>query len=157
MSDTTALDWRGYIVDAGYFWATFPAHILGAWDDEATAATIGVFASAREFAEVVLTFDEPHPVPFSDSVWFTLDAAGTYASAVEAAAAAEGPTCARLPAWTCDDEPTGIVLEVVTDPNQYDGVCLDIGDFIVSRHHATDLARAILAAIDYLIANGAPQ
>ena len=153
----TALDWRGYIVEAGHFWATFPAHILGAWDDEDAAATIAVFASACEFAGVMLTFEEPHPVPFSETVWFTLDAARTYAAAVEAAAASEGPTCARLQAWTCDDEPTDLELEVVTDPNQFNGVFLDTGNFLVSRHHATDIARAILAAIDYLIANGAQQ
>jgi len=168
MTPTTA-DWRDYIVSGyGFFRAQIPAHALA--PDLLTVvgdATVEVTAEAGVDDQGV-TVALRLPGDYTD-VWFEVgpargevDTAGGYAAAITAAAQASGDEQAcsvQLHGWSTYSLPdlVPVPVEVTTDPDQFDGVYLDITDeyrecraVLLDHQAAADTAAAIDAAVDYL-------
>jgi len=157
-------DWRDYLNDAGFFEARFPAQAVA--DDLTTvtgAATIEVTASAgREVAGVVVAFVVPMPPRHAashETVWFDVDTAREYATAVADAVAAPAQTATQLHGWSTWETFVPVQVHVSTGRTAVDGVYLDMFEpehgraaVLVARDDAAYLAQVIHAAASYLTA-----
>ena len=159
--DVQTVDWHDYLHERGFIEAKIEAAALG--PDLATVvgeAIIEVCASEGEFDGVTYAFELGGPEPHYASVWFPNSDARTFVNAI---ATALGATVAstQVPALSPDDEPEEAVAEVAASADHFgEDIYLDMTVWgerwavLVTRDAAADVARAVTAAVDYLVEHG---
>jgi hypothetical protein len=169
MDDATTVDWqdwREYVGDAGYFKLEVEADALDADGLTVTAPALVQLSASPDAEEegIDLEITVQPPAAFFDSVWFDPDHATVFADAVREVLAADGEFSKQVVAYPSLDAPERreVVVEIATNPVEFDGIYLDMSDrvhatrtaVLTSREFALALADAADAAVVYVADHG---